>query len=297
MQIKFLLLFILCSTVFRLELFAQLDMSKSTLEIEHIDKGIYMLVQNTNISNPSSILYTNKDFSLLIDPGFQQMQPVIKDTITSFNGGPIEYVMATHFHTDHAQALQDYYNVSNILLSSYQYPGAKELKLSRVFSSSQKIYNLHLGDDELEVHTLPVINGHTGSDAVFYFKNSDVLVIGDYLFYEMYPIIDINGGGSIDGYFENLEYIISLATSDTKIIPGHTSFKPEVTKRYYTDDELRSYIDDLKESIKWVQMKKSHQANLSEIIEEGLPEKFQKYNKGMKFVSEEKWITFIYEDH
>ncbi|MEQ9309137.1 MAG: MBL fold metallo-hydrolase [Balneolaceae bacterium] len=287
-------LFIL--SIFNSSLFAQIDSKKSELKIEKLDEHIYLAVQNTNISNPTSIIYIKPDFSLLIDPGFTQMQSIIRDSIEALNGGPIKYVMGTHFHTDHAQALEEYYDTSNILLSSYQYPGAKDLKLSRVFSSSGSSYNLNLGEEELEIHTLPEPRGHTSSDAVFYFKSSNIIVVGDYLFYDMYPIIDVNGGGSIDGYFKNLNYILGMIDNDSKVIPGHTSFKPEVEKNYYSKEELTNHVSELLESIEWVKVKKKNGATLSLIIEEGLPSKYGKYNEGMKFVSEEKWITFIYKN-
>lgn len=288
------ILFIL--SIFNSSLFAQIDTTKSRLEIEKLDEQIYIAVQNTNISNPTSIIFLNENFSLLIDPGFKQMQSEIEGVIDSLNGGPINYVMATHFHIDHAQAFEEYYNEANLLLSTPQYLGAKELKLSRVFSSSGSNYSLNLGKEELEIHTLPELPGHTNSDAVFYFRSSNIIVVGDYLFYEMYPIIDINGGGSIDGYFKNLNYILGMIDKDTKVIPGHTSFKPEVSKKYYSKKELQNHNSNLLESIDWVRMKKENGDELPSIIKEGLPSKFGKYNAGMKFVSEEKWITFIFEN-
>lgn len=290
----YFILFIL--SIFNSTLFAQIDTKKSELEIEKLDDHLYIAVQNTNISNPTSIIYSKPDFSLLIDPGFTQMQSIIKDSIEALNGGPIKYVMATHFHTDHAQALEEYYNKANLLLSTPQYPGAKELQLSRVFSSSGSSYTLNLGEEELEIHTLPEPRGHTGSDAVFYFRCSNIIVVGDYLFYDMYPIIDINGGGSIDGYFKNLNYILGMIDKDSKVIPGHTSFKPEVEKNYYSKEELKNHVSNLLESIDWVRMKMANGDTLSSIIEAGLPSKYGKYNEGMKFVSEIKWITFIFEN-
>jgi glyoxylase-like metal-dependent hydrolase (beta-lactamase superfamily II) len=37
----------------------------------------------------------------------------------------------------------------------------------------------------------------------------------------MFPFIDIESGGSVDGYLAAQEDILSLAGPDTKIIPGH----------------------------------------------------------------------------
>jgi len=274
--------------------FAQLDINKSKLEIDKIGENIYLFVQQTNIANPSSIVYSAPEFSILIDPGFKQMQPIIKDSISALNGGDIKFIMASHFHKDHAQAMEDYYTNTTILLSSSQYKSAEDMDIKNVMSSDNK-YNLKLGQEELEIYSLPSSSGHTGADAVFFFKRANVLVIGDYLFQDMYPIIDVKGGGSIDGYFQNIEYILSLADANTKIIPGHTSFR-DVKNRYISKEEYSLHIKKLKESIAEITSMKSKGLSIEEAIKQGLPEKFNYFNEGMKYVSQDKWITFIYDN-
>ncbi|TJY37801.1 MBL fold metallo-hydrolase [Pontimicrobium aquaticum] len=289
---KITLLFMLTLTTN--SIFAQLDLNKSKLEIEKVGENIYLFVQQTNIANPSSIVYSSPELSILIDPGFKQMQPIIKDSISALSGGDIKFTMASHFHTDHAQAMEDYYNTTTILLSSSQYKSTTDMDIKNVMSSNDK-YHLKLGNEELEIHSFPNASGHTGSDALFFFKRANVLVVGDYLFQDMYPIIDVKGGGSIEGYFKNIEYILSLANNNTKIIPGHTSFK-DVKNRYISKAEYSLHIKTLKESMSEINSMKSKGLSIQEAIKQGLPEKFKYFNEGMKYVSQDKWITFIYNN-
>ncbi|TJY37798.1 MBL fold metallo-hydrolase [Pontimicrobium aquaticum] len=274
---------------------AQLDLSKSKLEIEKVGKDIYLFVQQTNITNPSSIVYSSPELSILIDPGYKQMQLSVKDSINALNGGSIKFIMTSHFHLDHVQAMENYYNNTTILLSSNQQKNISNMDIKNIISSDDK-YHLKLGQEELEIHSFPNTSGHTDSDALFFFKQANVLIVGDYLFQDMYPRIDLKGGGgSIDGYFKNIDYILSLADNNTKIIPGHTSFK-EVKKRYLSKKEYSLHINKIKESISKINAMKTKGLSIEEALKQGLPEKFKYLSEGAKYVSQDKWITFIYNN-
>ena len=54
-----------------------------------------------------------------------------------------------------------------------------------------------------------------------WFKNANVLHMGDQLFNGAFPYIDFNSGGRLDGYIANLRRIISNMPSDVTVIPGH----------------------------------------------------------------------------
>lgn len=273
---------------------AQLDTAKSKFEIEEIGTNLYLAVQQTNIANPSTVFFCTPKVTVVIDPGFKQMQKKLLDSIRARGGADIAYVMVTHFHTDHAQSIPQFYNKTPLILSSSQYIDARSMDIKHVLSAPDTL-NLKLGEEELQVISLANQEGHTGEDAVFFFRKANVLVVGDYLFQNMYPIIDTKGGGSINGYLENIEALIQLANTKTKIVPGHTSFKA-VNQRYLDRLEYQNYLDLLKESIVIIQNMKASRLSLEEAISQGLPEKFAPFNEGMKYVSEKKWITSIYEN-
>ena len=44
---------------------------------------------------------------------------------------------------------------------------------------------------------------------------------GDQLFNGAFPYIDLGGGGTVDGYIQNLRTVISDMPADITIIPGH----------------------------------------------------------------------------
>jgi len=56
---------------------------------------------------------------------------------------------------------------------------------------------------------------------VIHFPQDNVIHAGDVLFNGLYPFIDLDTGGSIQGYIEAQKRILALADDETRIIPGH----------------------------------------------------------------------------
>jgi len=77
----------------------------------------------------------------------------------------------------------------------------------------------HLNGDDLEV--THVAAAHTDGDSVIRFRKANVVHMGDTFFNGMYPFIDIDSGGSIDGMIAAAERILPTLDGSTKIIPGH----------------------------------------------------------------------------
>ncbi|MEO8938539.1 MAG: hypothetical protein ABI277_18315 [Burkholderiaceae bacterium] len=63
--------------------------------------------------------------------------------------------------------------------------------------------------------------GHTDSDLTVYFKNADVLQVGDIWWNGHYPFIDYSAGGDIDGVIHEVAECIKASTDETIIVPGH----------------------------------------------------------------------------
>jgi glyoxylase-like metal-dependent hydrolase (beta-lactamase superfamily II) len=72
-----------------------------------------------------------------------------------------------------------------------------------------------------EIHAFHPVNAHTDGDAIIHFRDLDIIHSGDLLFNGLYPFIDLDSGGTIDGYIQGLSQLIELAGPETRIIPGH----------------------------------------------------------------------------
>jgi len=66
----------------------------------------------------------------------------------------------------------------------------------------------------------------TDGDAIVFFRRSDVIATGDLFTTTMYPVIDAQKGGSINGIIGGLNRIIDLAIPDHKVQEGGTMIVP-----------------------------------------------------------------------
>jgi glyoxylase-like metal-dependent hydrolase (beta-lactamase superfamily II) len=77
------------------------------------------------------------------------------------------------------------------------------------------------------VEIIHIPNAHTDGDSIVFFRRSDVISTGDLFTTTMYPLIDIEHGGSIQGFLAGLQRIIDLVIpvygqdGGTLIVPGH----------------------------------------------------------------------------
>ena len=66
-----------------------------------------------------------------------------------------------------------------------------------------------------------VAAAHTDGDAVIHFEDDNVIHAGDVMFNRLFPFIDLDSGGSVEGFLAAQRRILGLADDATKIIPGH----------------------------------------------------------------------------
>jgi cyclase len=101
-----------------------------------------------------------------------------------------------------------------------------------------KLSELYNGD---RVRVISVPNAHSDGDSIVYFHNSDVIVAGDLLSTESYPVIHTDQGGTVNGVIEGLNRILELAIpyfrmeGGTVIIPGKGRQCDSADVAYYRD--------------------------------------------------------------
>ena len=107
------------------------------------------------------------------------------------------------------------------------------------YADSMKIF---LGDEEVQIfHVAP---GHTDGDSIVYFPKRKVVHMGDLLVTGTYPFIDLEGGGSSEGWMKNLEAVLGRLPQDTRVIPGHGEVGTMTDVK-----RLRSYMSDLRAAV------------------------------------------------
>ena len=112
----------------------------------------------------------------------------------------------THYHGDHSGGNENITKASATIiahdnvkkrLEAEQRDGSfKPKEALPVITFNDKQYSIN---DE-SVAVFHVENAHTDGDALLYFTESNVLHTGDTFFNGRYPYIDLNSGGSVEGY-------------------------------------------------------------------------------------------------
>jgi len=143
--------------------------------------------------------------------------------------------------------------------------------------------NVHFNDDQLEVIHLPT--GHTDGDSVIWFKKAGVVHMGDHFFNGRFPFVDVNSGGSVDGFVRNVERVIAMVPAETKIIPGHGPLA--------SIEDLSKTIAVTKESSALVRASLAAGTSPEDLAGE-LEERYPGWGSG--FINPERWIQIIQAD-
>jgi cyclase len=107
---------------------------------------------------------------------------------------------------------------------------------------------LHLNGESVAVHHVP--RGHTDGDSIVYFPASNVVHMGDIYFKGLYPYIDLDGGGTVQGMIGAVEAGLAVADEQTRVIPGHGPLSNRAELQAYHDflvkarDNVQALIDE-----------------------------------------------------
>jgi cyclase len=243
-------------------------------------------------------LSKGKDGLLIVDDDYAEMSAPLKKEIEKHGGfDKLKFVLNTHWHGDHTgnnANLGDnvnivaHDNVRKRLSSRQEIPIFK--KVSEPYPAHglpnltyPQSMTIHFNNDTLILEHYP--NGHTDGDSVIFFTKSNVVSMGDHMFYPMFPFVDIATGGNAISYAENVGRILKKVDNNTVVIPGHGPL---------TDKKgLTRFHQMLTGTITEVSAMKSSGMTLKQIQEKGLSKKWNEWTGG--FINAPTWILFIFE--
>lgn len=264
---------------------AQRDFSNVQIKVLPVTDNIYMLEGSGGNIGVS----VGEDGILIVDDQYAPLAEKIEAAVTELNHGKLKFVLNTHHHGDHTggnavfgkmdATIVAQSNVRTRLASGGDKP--KEALPIITFDESASVY--FNGEEIKLVHYGP---GHTDGDSVIYFSGANVVHMGDQFFNGGFPFVDLNNGGSVEGYIRTVATVLEKVSPDAKIIPGHGSLGDVA--------DLRNYQTMLTETSGLVRQAMKNGKSLDELKAAGLPAKYKDYGGG--FINTERWIETIWND-
>ncbi len=206
------------------------DMANVVIEAKRVSDNVYMLTgMGGNVG-----LSVGEDGAFLIDDQFAPLTERILAIVAELSPEPVRFVVNTHWHRDHTGGNEHLGEAGAIIvahenvrtqMSTYHFrkefnqtiPASPEAALPVItFAQSMTFY--WNGD---EVRVLHVGPAHTDGDSIVFFREANVIHMGDTFFNGMYPFFDVSTQGSIAGMIQAADTVLQLANDRTKIIPGH----------------------------------------------------------------------------
>lgn len=186
--------------------------------------GIHMFESDRGFAGGNLGLLVGDDGVVLIDDGMPTIPATTVAAVEAITGNPVNFVINTHAHGDHTGANAAFMDMGatvvahdklrEALTQDEQYDQSALPELT--FNDS---VTFHLNGHTAYVFHIP--SAHTSGDAAIMFTDVNVLHTGDVMFNGMFPFIDLDGGGSVDGFIAGQQHMIEMSDADTKIIPGH----------------------------------------------------------------------------
>ncbi len=191
-----------------------------------VTDGIYVLEGVGGFGGGNVGLLVGEQHIVMIDDTMAPTAPALLAVADAAAGRSIDFVINTHVHGDHlggnalladtGAVIVAHDNIRKRLLADPSPAGGAAGLPVITFADGM---TFHVND--YEAHVAHVERAHTDGDAIIHFKNANVIHTGDLMFNGMFPFIDLDRGGTVDGYIAGAKKIYGIADDDTRIIAGH----------------------------------------------------------------------------
>jgi glyoxylase-like metal-dependent hydrolase (beta-lactamase superfamily II) len=274
---------------------AQSVPDEPTVRITPIQGSLYLL-QGKGGNVVASV---GGDGILLIDDDYADYDKAYHKALKTISGseGLPKFVINTHWHGDHVGGNPFWTERGAVILAQdnvyERMSGRQEMKfLDRVVEPSPKAalpvvtyrdaMSLHFNDSTILVEHYP--GGHTDGDSVVFFPADNVVHMGDLLFTDRFPLVDLDNGGNVLGLTTNVAAVLNRIDDKTVVVPGHG---PTLASKA----DLQRFHQMLLATTELVKSRLGQGMSVEEISQQGLGEQWQTWGEG--FINTGIWISFI----
>ena len=255
-----------------------------TIETVPVTGNISMLIGSGGNIGVS----TGEDGLLIIDDQYAPLAAKIRAALSQLNPDAPKFLLNTHFHGDHTGGNADF-GVASIIIAHENVRG----RLVAEDSPSPALPVITF-DDDVTVHfngenitLIHMPRGHTDTDSVVMFEDSNVVHMGDHFFNGGFPFVDLANGGTVQGYLSNLEKALSWIDDETSVIPGHGPLGSKA--------DLLAFYNVVKDTSTTIRVMKSQGVSAEEAVTEGLSDEYESWGQG--FINEQRWIETVFASY
>ncbi|MEO0466123.1 MAG: MBL fold metallo-hydrolase [Pseudomonadota bacterium] len=213
------------------------DLPSTDVETVDLGNGVYALI--TNRAGNVGVL-AGDDGVFMVDTQMAPFAPALDEAQRAVSGGDVNIVLNTHLHGDHVLGNRYFAEQGAIVLAHPNVrPGLVTPATSQLSGRTpDPLGEGFLADVEVTSGDAVTLNGitarlyhepdaHTDGDIWVHFEEADVIHTGDLLFSGFFPYIDLDNGGTVQGFIAAMQSIVDVAGQDTVIISGHGPISSE----------------------------------------------------------------------
>ena len=241
---------------------------------------------------------TGEDGLFIIDDQVKPVTAELLQAIRKISDKPVRIVVNTHYHADHVGGNEAIGSAGAVIIAHDNIRKRMTTEQVSIFMQdttppyAQDALPLVTFNDRMSLHmngetatAYHVPSGHTDGDSIIHFPLSNVIHMGDMFFNGLYPYVDLDAGGSLQGLVAASDLALSLADESTRIIPGHGPLG--------VTEDLKNYRDYLVKASANVQELIDRDMTLAQIIA-AEPTKEWDEELGKTWITPPQFVTFIY---
>jgi len=198
----------------------------TAIKSTEVAPGIHVLEGADGFAGGNMTLLTGDDQVVLIDDGLGTVAAMVVEKTREIAGRDVDFVINTHVHGDHTGSnarfadngtiIVAHDNIRRRLVEDPSPAGGPDGLPVITFNDA---VTFHVNGEE--THVFHVETAHTDGDAAIYFRSANVLASGDVVFHRLFPFIDLDSGGDVDGYIAAQKKLLGMIDDQTVVIPGH----------------------------------------------------------------------------
>jgi cyclase len=283
--------FLLLAALTASPLLAQTDFSKVEVKSRHVAGSVHMLTGaggNIGVS-------VGEDGIVLVDDQYAPLAPKIEAALAQISKLPVRFVVNTHYHGDHTGGNEHFGKSAPIVAhenvrdrlktgttAGRNVPPAPKGALP-VLTFRESV-TIHLNGEDVRAVHFP--HAHTDGDAVIWFTQSNVVHMGDNFFNGLFPLVDLDNGGTVKGMIATVEKVASMIPSDAKVIPGHGPLGDR--------ESLQRFGQTLRETRDVIATAVAAGKTIEQIKAENLLAKWSDWGKG--FITTDRWTDIVFRE-